>query len=82
MAQLFRLNLTSDGSRTSLTLRIGKGLGATTEVIAITVILIGAYYFFRQQSSIVRGFVMARGSDMLFIAVVTLVVRSIVHEGQ
>ena len=44
MAQLFRLNLSHRGFQTPLTLKIGKALGATTEAIAIVVMLIGATY--------------------------------------
>ena len=74
MAQLFRLNVTSDGATTSLTLKIGKALGATTEAIAIAVLLIGAAYFLKQQNGLMKGVILSRGWDVPFIALLSFVV--------
>ena len=78
VAQLFRLNTTDDGSQTSLTLKIGKALGATTEAIAIAVLLVGAVYFMKQQHGLMRGVIVSRGVDVLGMAIVSFVLFSII----
>lgn len=55
LAQLFRLNVSSIGESTPMSLRIGSALGATTEGIAIVVLLMGAVYWARQQRRLVEG---------------------------
>ena len=74
MAQLFRLNVNGEEQPTTITLRIGSALGATTEAIAILVILIGAGYFAKQQSGIMKGHILARGWDVPTIVSMTFVV--------
>lgn len=76
MAQLFRLNITSEGNKTSLTLKIGKALGATTEAIAIAILLIGAAYFMKQQQGLMKGVILSRGWDVLFMSVASFVVST------
>ncbi len=78
MAQLFRLNVSDNGLQTPLTLKIGKALGATTEAIAVAIILIGAVYFMKQQHGLLRGVIVSRGLDVLFMAIVSFALFSIV----
>ena len=76
MAQLFRLNVTSKGTTLPTTLRVGKALGATTEAIAILVSLIGAVYFVKQQSGLMKGIVLSRGIEVLTMSAVSFVVSA------
>jgi uncharacterized membrane protein YidH (DUF202 family) len=68
LAQLFRLNSTEKGIGTATTLRIGNALGATTEGIAILISLLGAAYFMKQQSGILKGVIISRGWDIITMA--------------
>lgn len=64
LAQLFRLNTTSDGGITPSTLKVGKGLGAAVEIIAIVFILLGAGYFVKQQMKLMEDAIIARGYEI------------------
>ena len=74
MAQLFRLNVTTSGKTTPATLRVGKALGATTEGIAILVSILGAAYFAKQQSGLVKGVIVSRGYEIVVMVGVSFCV--------
>lgn len=81
MAQLFKLNSKEDGTTTSTTLRIARGMGAATEAIAILILLIGATYFAKQQSGLMKGIILSRGWDVMTMGIVSFLVSSTVNFG-
>ena len=75
LAQLFRLNTTSSGvTGTPSTLKVGKSLGATVEVIAIIFTLLGAGYFLKQQTKMMEDLIIGRGYEIYVMLGLSLVV--------
>lgn len=75
IAQLFRLNLSDDDGITPATLKVGKAVGATIEVIAMIIILLGAAYFAKQQMGLMRGSIISRGYEIWVMSILSFVVR-------
>jgi uncharacterized membrane protein YidH (DUF202 family) len=74
LAQLFRLNNSNKGIELPSTLKIASALGATTEGIAILVILSGTAYFVKQQRGLKKGWIVSRGWEVTALIVVSFVV--------
>jgi len=55
-------------------LKVGKALGATIEVIAIVIMVLGTAYFFKQQTGIVKGMTTGRGYEVYAMLIMSLAV--------
>ena len=74
VAQLFRLNTTQQGIGLPPSLKIGTAVGATTEGVAILIILAGATYFMKQQHRLEQGTILSRGWEISTIVVMSFAV--------
>lgn len=75
LAQLFRLNTSERGIGLPTSLRVAGALGATTEVIALLVLLTGTAYFIKQQNGLGKGQILSRGWHVTMLIIVSLIVR-------
>lgn len=74
LSWLFRLNIYTKANNTPTTLKVGKAMGATVEIVAIIVMLLGAAYFAKQQMGLMSGKVVSRGYEIWVMGVLSLVV--------